>query len=50
MLSEDEEVHQQRATEPKRQDSGEDNTFEFDVQLKLWRRSKANVWQAPDFG
>lgn len=27
----------------------ESETYEFDVQLKVWRRSKANLWRTPSF-
>ena len=26
-----------------------ENAFEFDVKLKVWRRSRANLWRTPSF-
>lgn len=27
----------------------ESETYEFDVHLKVWRRSRANMWRSPSF-
>lgn len=43
-LSEDEEEDLQDY------DDLEDSNYEFDVQLKVWRRSRANIWRTPSFG
>ena len=29
--------------------SDDEKTYEFDVQLKVWRRSKANMWRTLSF-
>lgn len=31
------------------QDDGSEEGYEFDVQLKVWRRSRANMWRSPSF-
>lgn len=32
-----------------RADAESEPAYEFDVQLKVWRRSRANVWRPPSF-
>lgn len=27
-----------------------EGTYEFDVQLKVWRKSRANFWRTPSIG
>ena len=29
-------------------DAEEQEAYEFDVRLKVWRRSRANIWMSPD--
>jgi len=31
-------------------DDFQEGRYEFDVQLKVWRRSRANIWRTPSFG
>jgi len=30
-------------------DGLDESTYEFDVQLKIWRKSRANIWRVPSF-
>lgn len=52
MVSEDddEERHDTRRSRIEDyEDVEESRSYEFDVQLKVWRRSRANMWRTPSF-
>ena len=47
MVSEDEKEESEDTLQGT--DGLDESTYEFDVQLKIWRKSRANIWRVPSF-